>query len=203
MSKKDNSKYYVPALLDISLGSKIQIKRHIPNGFLEMMKGTDSTKYEFSNNWNDVVFGDVILKNKSDNNKSNFDIVSELESFFYLRDCDFDLVTGSYRRLDFYLSHNALRVKYIDKEQIESEGWEFVDTVKNYRKYYLVFNKVIGGVRWFVYFNETHHLLSVFRMRRSNTLFQFTTDIVCRSINDFNRILRLLGISEKEHDAAT
>lgn len=97
-----------------------------------------------------------------------------------VKDCNLDELTYDCL-VDGYI---GIRVPYLTKEQIETEGWKIESEIKGYFKfknYHLSFDYVTGLYRMRISKDED---------LRENLIFEGT----CKDINTFRKIIKLLKV---------
>jgi len=102
----DNEKYYTPDIKEFHVGFEFSYKPRLGTG----LWGWVNNQHEFADNWvstrftHHSIFPEYITKEEFD-----FTLSSEPKSL---------------DSLSLYIKHSAIRVKYLDREDIESLGWK-------------------------------------------------------------------------------
>jgi len=111
------------------------------------------------------------------------------------------IIVGGNTRIDIpcgshWSIQNKLRVPYLNREQIEAEGWEFVKQQDDYNQEY---SKTINDFSYTFYYYQSYNT----KEQKIAIYINYKTEIspevlvkgiLCKDINTFRLIQKLLGI---------
>jgi len=111
------------------------------------------------------------------------------------------IIVGGNTRIDIpcgshWSIQNKLRVPYLNREQIEAEGWEFVKQQDDYNQEY---SKTINDFSYTFYYYQSYNI----KEQKISIYINYKTEIspevlvkgiLCKDINTFRLIQKLLGI---------